>query len=68
MNPQELVLELRRIESELMAHEKAIDELVRHRREMLELTAARANRRSVLDRAGRQRFLAGCGSTKRKSA
>ena len=65
MNPQETVLELRRLELEIMAHEKALEDLRRQSREVLEVLASRPNRRSVLDRAGRQRFLQQCGSTKR---
>jgi len=48
-----------------MAHEQALEDLRRQSREVLEVLASRPNRRSVLDRAGRQRFLAGCGSAKR---
>lgn len=68
MNPQETVLELRRLELEIMEHEKALEDLRRQSREVLEVLASRPNRRSVLDRAGRQRFLQQCGSTKRNSA
>lgn len=65
MNPQETVLELRRLELEIMEHERALEDLRRQSREVLEVLASRPNRRSVLDRDGRQRFLAGCGSAKR---
>ena len=65
MNPQETVLELRRLELEIMEHERALEDLRRQSREVLEVLASRPNRRSVLDRAGRQRFLQQCGSTKR---
>ena len=65
MNPQETVLELRRLELEIMAHEKALEDLRRQSREVLEVLASRPQRRSLLDREGRQRFLAGCGSAKR---
>ena len=67
MNANETVLELRRLELEIMAHEKALEDLRRQSREVLEVLASRPNRRSVLDRAGRQRFLAGCGSTSKRS-
>ena len=65
MTAIETVLELRRLELEIMEHEKALEDLRRQSREVLEVLASRPNRRSVLDRAGRQRFLAGCGSAKR---
>jgi hypothetical protein len=65
MDATETVLELRRLELEIMEHEKALEDLRRQSREVLEVLASRPNRRSVLDRAGRQRFLAGCGSAKR---
>lgn len=70
MNASETVNELRRLELEIMAHEQALEELRRQAREVLEVLDSRPNRRSVLDRAGRQRFLAGCGgsTSKRKSA
>jgi hypothetical protein len=65
MNANETVLELRRLELEIMEHERALEDLRRQSREVLEVLASRPNRRSVLDRAGRQRFLQQCGSTKR---
>lgn len=68
MNPQETVLELRRLELEIMEHEKALEDLRRQSREVLEVLARRPDRRSVLSREGRQRFLQQCGSTKRNSA
>ena len=67
MNATETVNELRRLELEIMAHEKALEDLRRQSREVLEVLASRPNRRSVLDRAGRQRFLAGCGITSKRS-
>lgn len=68
MNATETVNELRRIELEILAHEKALEDLRRQAREVLEVTGRGPDRRSILDREGRQRFLAGCGSTsKRKS-
>ena len=65
MNATETVNELRRLELEIMAHEQALEDLRRQAREVLEVTGRRPDRRSILDREGRQRFLAGCGSTKR---
>ena len=65
MNPQETVLELRRLELEIMEHERALEDLRRQSREVLEVLASRPQRRSLLDREGRQRFLQGCGSAKR---
>jgi hypothetical protein len=65
MDAQETVLELRRLELEIMEHEKALEELRRQSREVLEVLARRPQKRSLLDREGRQRFLAGCGSAKR---
>lgn len=67
MNPQETVLELRRIELEIMAHEKALEDLRRQSREVLEVLARRPDRRSILSREGRQRFLQGCGSASKRS-
>ena len=67
MNANETVLELRRLELEIMEHEKALEDLRRQSREVLEVLASRPNRRSVLDRAGRQRFLAGCGSASKRN-
>ena len=70
MNATETVLELRRLELEIMAHEKALEDLRRQSREVLEVLARRPDRRTILSRDGRQRFLAGCGSasSKRSSA
>ena len=65
MNATETVNELRRLELEIMEHEKALEELRRQSREVLEVLARRPDRRSVLSRDGRQRFLQQCGSTKR---
>ena len=36
MNPQETVLELRRLELEIMEHERALEDLRRQSREVLE--------------------------------
>ena len=67
MNPQETVLELRRLELEIMAHEQALEDLRRQSREVLEVLARRPDSRKILSREGRQRFLAGCGSTSKRS-
>ena len=67
MNPQETVLELRRLELEIMAHEQALEDLRRQAREVLEVTGRRPDRRSILDREGRQRFLQQCGSTSKRN-
>jgi hypothetical protein len=67
MDAQEKMTELRRIEIEIMTHEQALEELRRQSREVLEVLASRPSRRSVLDREGRQRFLAGCGSASKRS-
>ena len=65
MDAQEKMTELRRIEIEIMAHEQALEDLRRQSREVLEVLARRPQKRSLLNREGRQRFLAGCGSAKR---
>ena len=65
MNPQETVLELRRLELEIMEHEKALEDLRRQSREVLEVLTRRPQKRSLLNREGRQRFLQQCGSAKR---
>jgi len=67
MDAQEKMTELRRIEIEIMAHEKALEDLRRQSREVLEVLASRPQKRSLLDREGRQRFLAGCGSASKRS-
>ena len=68
MNPQETVLELRRLELEIMEHERALEDLRRQSREVLEVLTRRPQKRSLLDREGRQRFLAGCGSASKRSS
>ena len=68
MNANETVLELRRLELEIMAHEKALEDLRRQSREVLEVLTSRPQKRSLLDREGRQRFLAGCGSTSKRNS
>ena len=67
MTPQETVLELRRLELEIIAHEKALEKLRRESRELLEVVASRPRSRDLLDRDGRQRFLAECGGTNKRS-
>jgi len=51
------VLELRRIEQEIMEHEKALLDLRRKSREVLELTRSRPDSRAVPTREGKQRML-----------
>ena len=70
MNPQETVNELRRLELEVLEHEGAREERRRQSRGVLEVLARRPQKRSLLDREGRQRFLQQCGSasSKRSSA
>jgi hypothetical protein len=67
MNAKETVDELRRLEQEILEHEKAVEELTRQRRELLEVGPRRPDSRKILSREGRQRFLAGCGSTSKRS-
>lgn len=67
MNATETVNELRRLELEIMEHEKALEDLRRQSREVLEVLARRPDRRSILSREGRQRFLQGCGSASKRS-
>ena len=67
MDATETVNELRRLELEIMAHEKALEDLRRQSREVLEVLTRRPQKRSLLDREGRQRFLQGCGSASKRS-
>lgn len=67
MNATETVLELRRLELEIMEHERALEDLRRQSREVLEVLARRPDSRKILSRAGRQRFLQQCGSTSKRS-
>ena len=67
MDAQEKMTELRRIELEIMAHEQALEDLRRQSREVLEVLARRPQKRSLLDREGRQRFLQQCGSASKRS-
>ena len=67
MNATETVNELRRLELEIMAHEQALEDLRRQAREVLEVEGRRPDRRSILDRKGRQRFLQQCGSASKRN-
>ena len=67
MNATETVNELRRLELEIMAHERALEELRRQAREVLEVVGRRPAKRSLLSREDRQRFLQTCGSTGKRS-
>lgn len=67
MDAQEKMTELRRIEQEILEHEKAVEDLTRQRRELLEVGPRRPDSRKLLSRESRQRFLAGCGSTSKRS-
>ncbi len=57
MNAQEKVLELTRIEREIMEHEKAVADLRRRSREVLEILRARPDSRTVVSREGKRRQL-----------
>lgn len=66
MNANETVLELRRLELEIMAHERALEDLRRQSREVLEVLASRPNRREVVSREGRRRLMEqACAISKR---
>ena len=65
MTAEEKLAEVRRLDLEILEHQKAVEELTRQRLEILEVGPRRPGRRSILSREGRQRFLAGCGSAKR---
>ena len=66
MDAKETVNELRRLELEIMAHEKALEELRRQAREVLEVVASRPNRREVVSREGRRRLMEqACAISKR---
>ena len=67
MNATETLNEVRRLEIEILEHEKAVEELTRQRRELLEVVGRRPDSRKLLSREGRQRFLAGCGSASKRS-
>ena len=67
MDANETVLELRRLELEILEHEKAVEDLTRQRRELLEVGPRRPDSRKILSREGRQRFLAGCGSASKRN-
>ena len=68
MTAEEKLAEVRRLDLEILEHQKAVEELTRQRLEILEVGPRRPDSRKILSREGRQRFLAGCGSTKRNSA
>ena len=68
MNAKETVDELRRLELEIMEHERALEDLRRQSREVLEVLSRRPDSRKILSREGRQRFLAGCGSTSKRDS
>jgi len=57
MSDAETLRELRRLESEIMAHERAVLELRAQARELLELQGSRREPRRALSRAERQRLL-----------
>ena len=66
MNANETVLELRRLELEIMEHEQALEDLRRQSREGLEVLASRPNRREVVSREGRRRLMEqACAISKR---
>ena len=65
MTPQETLNEVRRLDLEILEHQKAVEELTRQRLELLEIGPRRPDSRKILSREGRQRFLQGCGSAKR---
>ena len=65
MTAEEKLAEVRRLDLEILEHQKAVEELTRQRLEILEVGSRRPDSRKILSREGRQRFLAGCGSTKR---
>jgi hypothetical protein len=65
MTAEEKLAEVRRLDLEILEHQKAVEELTRQRLEILEVGPRRPDSRKILSREGRQRFLAGCGSAKR---
>lgn len=65
MDAQETLNEVRRLDLEILEHQRAVEELTRQRLELLEIGPRRPDSRKILSREGRQRFLAGCGSAKR---
>jgi len=67
MTAEEKLNEVRRLDLEILEHQKAVEELTRQRLELLEIGRRRPDNRSVLSREGRQRFLAGCGSTSKRN-
>lgn len=67
MTAEEKLNEVRRLDLEILEHQKAMEELTRQRLEILEIGPRRPDSRKILSREGRQRFLAGCGSTSKRS-
>ena len=65
MDAQETLNEVRRLDLEILEHQKAVEELTRQRLELLEIGSRRPDSRKILSREGRQRFLQQCGSAKR---
>ena len=65
MTAEEKLAEVRRLDLEILEHQKAVEELTRQRLEILEVGPRRPDSRKILSREGRQRFLQQCGSTKR---
>ena len=66
MTAEEKLNEVRRLDLEILEHQKAVEELTRQRWEILEIGHRRPDSRKILSREGRQRFLAGCGSASSK--
>jgi cell division protein FtsI/penicillin-binding protein 2 len=67
LTAEEKLNEVRRLDLEILEHQKAVEELTRRRLELLEIGRRRPDSRSVLSREGRQRFLQQCGSTAKRS-
>jgi hypothetical protein len=67
MTAEEKLAEVRRLDLEILEHQKAVEELTRQRLEILEVGPRRPDSRKILSREGRQRFLAGCGSASKRS-
>jgi hypothetical protein len=68
MTAEEKLAEVRRLDLEILEHQKAVEELTRQRLEILEVGPRRPQKRQLLSREGRQRFLAGCGSTSKRNS
>ena len=67
MTAEEKLAEVRRLDLEILEHQKAVEELTRQRLEILEVGPRRPQKRQLLSREGRQRFLQQCGSTSKRS-